>query len=70
VKELGIKKAYDPYEKEYCDTVFEYDIRIGMNEMAMIDSMLNWFINNNKTPCFARMDIIKQMQEDFDRIKW
>ncbi len=70
MKELGIRKMYDPYEKKLLDTVFEYDIRIGMNEMLMLASMLSWFIQNNKTPYFARMDIIKQMYEDFEKIKW
>jgi len=70
MKELGIRKMYNPYEKKLLDTVFEYDIRISMNEMLMLDSMLHWFIKNNKTPLFARMDIIKQMYEDFEKIKW
>jgi hypothetical protein len=43
-------------------------VMMDLNEYMMLDSMLYWFIDNNKTPTFARMDIIKRMHKDMK--KW
>ena len=43
-------------------------VLMDMNEYLMLDNMLYWFIDNNKTPYFARLDIIKRMYADMK--KW
>lgn len=51
-------------ERECCyDIVFVMD----MNESHMLENMLYWFIDNKKTPYFARMDIIKRMYKDMKK---